>query len=97
MSRQIYAFRMVDDPDGRWYGEPDVLPEGRYATMTTTLEPGQNPSPFVGKHLELRHGELPDDDQLSPLRSYTNVDFDGMPGRAYMRRSVAEVLFPGHN
>lgn len=44
----IYAFQLLGDRPGRWYGEPEALPEGSYQTGTINFNPGPNPSRTLG-------------------------------------------------
>ncbi len=70
----IYAFRVLDDEQERWHGEPDALPDGSYETGTIEFNPGTNASPFAGKTLEVRYGPVADDGLPSYLQSYTTVN-----------------------
>lgn len=97
MSRQIYAFRVFGDADERWHGKPDALPSGLYETAIFEFEPGLNSSPFAGRTLEMRHGELADDGTPPYLRSFTQVEVDNALQRVLVRGSAAAVLFPGHS
>ena len=97
MSRQVYAFRVFADANEPWYGEPDLLPSGIYETAVFAFEPGHNPSPFAGRTLEMRHGDLPAEDTAPHLRSFTQLEVDGSPQRVQVRADLAAVLFPGHD
>ena len=85
----IYAFRVLGDRPGRWYGEPETLPEGSYQTSTIDFNPGPNPSPYAGSTLEVRYGPVPDDGLPAYLQGYTTVN--GMRIRA--TAIVQEELF----
>jgi transcriptional regulator with XRE-family HTH domain len=76
----IYAFRVLGDRPGRWYGEPEALPEDSYQTSTIDFNPGPNPSPYAGSRLEVRYGPVPDDGLPAYLQGYTTVN--GMRIRA---------------
>jgi hypothetical protein len=95
MSHQIYAFRVFGEPDEPWHGDPAALPSGQYETAICAFDPGQNPSPFAGRTLEMLHGELPDDGTLPPLQTYTQVEVDGQLQNVRVRGDVAAILFPG--
>jgi hypothetical protein len=97
MSRQIYAFRVLGDPDEPWYGKPDALLADQYETAVFAFSPEPNPSPFGGRTLEMRHGELPDDDTLPPWRTHTQVEVNGRPQNVLVRGDVAAILFPGRS
>jgi transcriptional regulator with XRE-family HTH domain len=70
----IYAFRVIGDQPGRWYGQPGALPEGSYQTGTIDFNPGTNPSPYAGSTLEVRYGPAPDDGLPAYLQGYTTVN-----------------------
>jgi len=70
----IYAFRVLGEQPGRWYGQPGALPEGGYQTGIIDFNPGTNPSPYAGNRLEVRYGPVPDDGLPAYLQGYTTVN-----------------------
>lgn len=93
----LYAFRDLDDPTDSWFGDKDALPESAYETWTHRLDAGTSQSPFDGHQLEFRHGQLPDDGNPAPMRSFTNVPVHGQLQGVQVHVDVARILFPGHS
>jgi hypothetical protein len=71
---RIYAFRLADD-DAPWHGDPDCLPYGGYEFAVIDFAPAPHVnSPFSGKMLEIRYGDVPDDHMPRYLRGFPIVD-----------------------
>ena len=71
----IYAFRIHDtDPPGSWQGEPDALPQNGYGTAIIGFYPNRGNTAFAGHELEIRYGQVPDDQLPSFLQGYTTVN-----------------------
>jgi len=72
---RIYAFRVADEGEAPWHGDPDCLPDGNYETAVFDFDPAPYVnSQFAGKTLEVRHGRVPDDDMPDYLRGFPMVD-----------------------
>ena len=70
----IYAFRVHDaDPPGSWHGEPNALNNG-YGTAVIGFYPNNGKTVLAGDELEIRYGQVPDDQLPSFLQGYTTVN-----------------------
>jgi hypothetical protein len=86
-----YALR---DGQGRWHGEPDLLPAGRYRDVPTPrpFEPADPANPLAGERFTVRCGELADDDRVS-LYTLRVVAEDGREVALRITHAVQDALF----
>jgi hypothetical protein len=86
----IYAFRVMDEPGAPWQGDPDALPPDGFETGLIDFSPAQ-PSPYSGRTLEVRYGDVGDDGQAPYLRAFAVVN----NRRVGTRVDVQHELFGG--
>jgi hypothetical protein len=86
----IYAFRVADESDASWHGDPDALSDGEYQTGVIEFNPAA-PRPLSGRPLEVRYGPV-DAEVMEPhLRGYTRLNGRSLAATA----SVQLELFGG--
>jgi hypothetical protein len=69
----IYAFRIADEAEAAWFGDPDLLPEGHYETGRLSFVPDVPRPPFSGRTLELRYGQVQAEVMPGYLRAFPMV------------------------
>ena len=87
----VYAFQ---SEDGRWHGEPDLLPAGRFRMAPTLIPftPADKYNPLAGQTLTVRYGEIGLDADISVCRLQVRQD-DGSPLNLPVTRGVQDSLF----
>lgn len=86
----IYAFRVADEKDAPWHGDVNVLAPGEYETGLIDFNPAR-PSPYSGRTLEVRYGDVGDDGMEPYLRGFAMVN----NRRIGTRADVQQELFGG--
>jgi len=86
-----FAFR---DQDGTWYGEPRLLPQGRYSEAPSFIafSPADECNPLSGQVLTVRYGEVPEGHGVSAYTMQVRLD-NGSPFNLRMTRPVQDALF----
>jgi hypothetical protein len=85
----IYAFRIAGEPEAPWFGDPDLLPEGQYATELFPFLPAVPRPPFSGRTLEVRYGPVEAEVLPGYLRAIPQIG----NRRIAMTAAVQEALF----
>jgi len=74
MDLMVYAFRIADEKNADWYGDPELLPAGAYSVSRIDFAPGTPRPPFSGRSLEFRYGVVEADVLPGYLRAYPLID-----------------------
>lgn len=87
----VYALR---DGQGRWHGEPALLPEGQYRDAETPrpFNPADPANPLAGEQFTARCGEVTDDEQISLYTLHVLAE-DGREIALRMTQAVQDILF----
>lgn len=91
LTAAAYAFR---DEEGRWYGDPGLLPTGSYqdAPSSNPFRPADVENPLYGQSLTIRYGGVPEERGITAYTVQIRLR-DGSPRNLRMTEAVQDALF----